>query len=194
MDHQSRSSPFHLTPQEVKKFLQLVQAHRSPQAIARRARIVLAVHAHSTWSSKQIARDLDVNDRLVRKWRQRWQETHSLKDAPRSGAPRRFSSEARAQVTALACSLPRSHGVPLAHWSRAELAHHVTTIEALPTMSARTIGRWLTAEQIRPWRFHSWQHIQNPEAFLQRVRPVLRLYEHATSLLQQPTGCAMSFM
>src|SRR6266567_9373477 len=74
---------------------------------------------------------------------------------PRSGAPRRFSSQVRVQVTALACSLPRSHGVPLAHWSRAELARHATTIPTLPTISARTIGRWLTAEQIRPWRFHS---------------------------------------
>ncbi len=93
MDRQSRSSPFHLTPQEVKKFLQLVQAHRSPQTVARRARIVLAVHAHPTWSSEQIAQGLDINDRLVRKWRRRGPETHSLKDAPRSGAPRRFSSE-----------------------------------------------------------------------------------------------------
>ncbi len=128
---------------------------------------------------------LNLNDRLVRKWRRRWQETHSLTDLPRSGAPRRFSSEARAQVTALACSLPRSHGVPLAHWSRAELARHVATVPTLSTISARTIGRWLTAEQIRPWRFHSWQHIQNPEAFLQRARPVLQLYEQATSLLEQ---------
>jgi len=55
----------------------------------------------------------------------------------------------------------------------------------LPEISPRTIGRWLSAEQIRPWRFHSWQHIQEPETFLQRARPVLRLYEHAQSLLQE---------
>src|SRR5436309_3721718 len=187
MRHYSPLSPFHLTPQEVKQFLQLAQAHRSPQAIARRARIILTAHSHPTWSSKQIAKSLDVNDRLVRKWRWRWQETHSLKDLPRPGAPRRVSSEARAQVTALACSLPRSHEVPLAHWSRADLARHVVTIPTLPTISARTIGRWLTAEQIRPWRFHSWQQIQDPETFLQRARPVLWLYEHAQSLLQQGT-------
>jgi len=40
-------------------------------------------------------------------------------------------------------------------------------------------------EQIRPWRFHSWQHIQDPETFLQRAHPVLWLYEHAQSLLQE---------
>ena len=185
MYHHSSWSPVHLTPQEVKQFLQLAQAHRSPQALARRARIVLTAHAHPTWSSKQMAQLLNLNDRLVRKWRRRWPESHSLKDAPRSGAPRRFSSEARAQVTALACSLPRSHGVPLAHWSRAELARQVTATPCLPDISARTIGRWLAAEQIRPWRYHTWQHIQNPEAFLERARPVLQLYERATALLQQ---------
>jgi hypothetical protein len=142
MRHHCPLSPYHLTPDEVNQFLQLAQAHRSPQALARRARIVLSVHAHPTWSSKQIAKSLSVNDRLVRKWRRRWQESRSLKDAPRSGAPRRFSSQARAQVTALACSLPRSHGGPLAHWSRAALARHVATIPTTSPISAKTIGRW----------------------------------------------------
>jgi len=61
----------------------------------------------------------------------------------------------------------------------------VKAVPTLPTISARTIGRWLTAEQIHPWRFHAWQHIQNPEEFLQRARPVLHLYEHATVLLRE---------
>ena len=187
MQHQSLLSPLRLTAEEIKQFLQLAQAHRSPQPLARRAQIVLAAHDHPTWSSQHIAQYLDLNDRLVRKWRRRWQETHSLKDAPRPGAPRLFSSQVRAQVTALACSLPRSHSVPLAHWSRVELARHVATVPTLPDISASTIGRWLADEQIRPWRFHSWQHIQHPETFLERARPVLHLYEHATALLKQGT-------
>lgn len=89
------------------------------------------------------------------------------------------------QATMIACSLPRYHGIPLTHWSRAELTRHVAATPGLPEISSRTIGRWLTAEQIRPWRFHSWQHIQEPETFLQRARPVLWLYEHALSLLQE---------
>jgi hypothetical protein len=103
----------------------------------------------------------------------------------RSGGPRRFSSEVRTQVTALACSLPRTHGLPLAHWSRVELARYIATTAFLPDISASTIGRWLQAEQIRPWRYHSWQHIQKPEEFLERARPVLCLYEQATALLEQ---------
>jgi len=153
--------------------------------VAKRAQIVLAAHAHPGWSSKQLAQSLGLKARLIRKWRRRWSETHSLQDASRSGAPRRFSSHVRAQVTALACSLPRTHGVPLARWSRVELARYAARTPSLPEISASTIGRWLAAEQIRPWRYHSWQHIQKPEEFLVRARPVLHLYEQATSLLKQ---------
>src|SRR6266702_868179 len=160
--------PLHQAPTDMMQLQRWMNAHTTSQALAMRARIVVTAHSHPTWTSRTLAQSLGVSDRLVRKWRRRWQETHSLTDLPRSGAPRRFSSEVRAQMTALACSLPRSHGVPLAHWSRAELARHVATVPTLPTISARTIGRWLTAEQIRPWRFHSWQHIQEPKTLLQR--------------------------
>ncbi len=39
MQHQSLLSPLRLTAEEIKQFLQLAQAHRSPQALARRAQI-----------------------------------------------------------------------------------------------------------------------------------------------------------
>src|SRR2546423_14220883 len=95
MRYQPLLSPFPLTPREAKQFLQLAQAHRSPQAIARRARIILTAHSHPTWSSKQIAKSLDVNDRLVRKWRGGRQENHFLQDLTPPRGPRRFLSKAR---------------------------------------------------------------------------------------------------
>jgi hypothetical protein len=153
--------------------------------VAKRAQIVLSAHAHPNWSSKQLAQLLGLKARLIHKWRQRWRETHSLQDAPQPGAPRQFSAPVRAQVTVLAWSLPRSHGIPLTHWSRAELARQAGAVPTLPHISARTIGRWLTAEQIHPWRFHAWQHIQDPEEFLQRARPVLHLYERAAALFRE---------
>lgn len=54
-----------------------------------------------------------------------------------------------------------------------------------PTPSSRTVGRWLKAERLRPWRYHNWQHIHDPEQFLERARPVLQLYMQALSLLKQ---------
>jgi transposase len=57
----------------------------------------------------------------------------------------------------------------------------------LPRISASTVGRWLKAERLRPWRYHAWQHIHDPHAFLQRARPVLEAYGQARALLQAGT-------
>jgi len=51
--------------------------------------------------------------------------------------------------------------------------------------SHRTVGRWLKAERLRPWRYHNWQHIHDPEQFLVRARPVLQLYGQALCLAAQ---------
>jgi hypothetical protein len=90
----------------------------------------------------------------------------------------------RAQVTAIACSLPKQCQAPLARCSRAELARHVAQDPSLPSISTSTVGRWLKAERLRPWRYHSWQHIHDPVTFLQRARPVLNAYLQAQALLQ----------
>ena len=98
-----------------------------------------------------------------------------------------FPPQVRAQVTALACSLPVQTGTPLARWSRTEVARHIASSLEGIAISASTIGRWLRAEKIRPWRYHSWQHIHDPQQFLQRARPVLRLYARAQTLLAKGT-------
>lgn len=98
-----------------------------------------------------------------------------------------FPPQVRAQVTAIACSLPCQHQVPLARWSRAELARRVAQDPTLPRLSASTVGRWLKAERLRPWRYHAWQHIHDPHAFLQRARPVLEAYCQAQALLRAGT-------
>ena len=93
-----------------------------------------------------------------------------------------FPPQVRAQVTATACSLPKQCQVPLSRWSRAELARRVAQDPNLPRISASTVGRWLKAERIRPWRYHAWQHIHDPVAFLQRAGPVLEAYVQAQAL------------
>jgi DDE superfamily endonuclease len=98
-----------------------------------------------------------------------------------------FPPQVRAQVTATACSLPCQNQVPLSRWSRAELARCVAQDPTLPRLSPSTVGRWLQAERLRPWRYHAWQHMHDPYAFLQRARPVLEAYAQAQSLLQQGT-------
>src|SRR6266487_4728567 len=129
MSHQHSQRSQLLVPPELSQLKLLSEAHRISQAVARRILLIEASEKHPDWGTKRMAQALHRDESWVRKWRRRWQETHSLTDAPRSGAPRQFSPEVRAQVTALACSLPRSHGIPLSRWSRAELARHARSEE-----------------------------------------------------------------
>ena len=91
----------------------------------------------------------------------------------------------RAQATALACSRPREEGVPLARWSASEVARRLITLGIVAAISASTVARWLAQERIRPWVHRTWQHILDPPAFLERARPILRLYERAQHLLRE---------
>jgi hypothetical protein len=84
------SYPIALTADETQQLEHLVRAHTTEQSLALRARIILIANAHPEQSNQQIARASGTTDRTVRKWRGRWQATHSLADAPRSGAPRHF--------------------------------------------------------------------------------------------------------
>jgi len=82
--------PITLTAEETTFLQHLVRAHHTPQTLAVRARIILAAFEHPEQSNQQIALSIGTTDRTVRTWRGRWVKTHSLSDAPRSGAPRRF--------------------------------------------------------------------------------------------------------
>ncbi len=96
-----------------------------------------------------------------------------------------FPPEVRAQATALACSRPREKGVPLTRWSNSEIARRLVALGVVLQIAASTVGRWLAEEKIKPWRYHSWQHILDPQTFLDRARPVLQLYGDAREWLRQ---------
>lgn len=85
------STPIELTKEEAAHLRRLIRAHTTGQGLVVRAHIVVLAHAHPDWSTQDLAQTVGTSDRLVRTWRRRWVETHSLADAPRSGAPRRFS-------------------------------------------------------------------------------------------------------
>jgi len=53
------------------------------------------------------------------------------------------------------------------------------------SIAASTVGRWLRAEKLQPWRYHARQHILDPKTFLERAAPVLRAYDHAQTWLKQ---------
>ena len=96
-----------------------------------------------------------------------------------------FPPEVRAQATALACSRPQEQNVPLSRWSYAEIASRLVALHLVVSIATSTVGRWLAAEKLKPWRYRAWQKMGDPNLFLDRARPIVWLDGQAQALLQQ---------
>ena len=78
----------------------------APQALARRARIVLL--AHAGWANARIAAELGCAEGTVRAWRRRFARggMPALADRPRSGRPEVYGPAVRLAIVAAATSVP----------------------------------------------------------------------------------------
>jgi putative transposase len=130
----------------------LVRAHLTGQQLAVRARIVLL--AGDGWNNFQIARDLGIDDETPGHWRRRWLQfaevpledmpmAKRLADAPKPGAPPKFTAEQICQIIALACEKPVDCDRPISHWSHRELADEIMRRGIVQSMSPRHAGRFL---------------------------------------------------
>ncbi len=86
-----------------------------------------------------------------------------------------FPPEQVAEVKALACQLPATHGLPLGRFSRTEL-HRLVVERGLSEASASTIWRWLHDDALKPWQQRSWIFVRDP-AFAEKAGRVLDLYQ-----------------
>src|ERR1022692_3171038 len=84
----------------------IVRRPSSPQALARRARIVLL--AHAGWPNSRIAAGLGCTVNTVRTWRHRFVRggMPALCDRPRSGRPESYGPDVRLAIVAAATSVP----------------------------------------------------------------------------------------
>jgi len=69
---------------------QIVTVHKWPHSEVQRAKILLLCERYPDWTDAQVASAVACSIGLVRKWRKRWSEDHSVQDAPRRGRPRRL--------------------------------------------------------------------------------------------------------
>ena len=93
---------------------------------------------------------------------------------PARGARAVFPPEKVAEVKAIACELPATHGLPLSRFSRTEL-HRLVIERGVTDASASTIWRWLSQDAIRPWQVRCWIFRRDPD-FLAKASRALDLY------------------
>ncbi len=144
-----RAAAINLSPEERKALERLVRCASTPQALARRARMILL--AGDGVGVGETASLLGVWRKTVSQWRARWLAgsgspvpvEERLSDAPRSGAPARITAEQVCAIVALACEPPSESGLPVTHWSQQGLADEAMRRGLVEKISQRSVGRFL---------------------------------------------------
>src|SRR5438067_7585703 len=141
-----------LNERECAELERMVRASTTGQQLALRARIMLA--AGDGLNNLQIARELGVDDETPGHWRGRWLQFREvpleevsvakrLADAPKCGAPAKFTPEQVCQIIALACERPADSNRPISQWSQRELADEIVRRGIVESISPRHAGRLL---------------------------------------------------
>jgi transposase len=138
---------------------------KSAQALAMRARIVLA--AADGLGNTAIAARQGVALSTARKWRSRYLALglDGLADEPRPGRPRTVSDE---QVEAVITRTLESTPANATHWSTRSLAAELG-------LSQSAVSRIWRAFGLQPHRQESWKLSRDP-LFIDKVRDVVGLY------------------
>ena len=159
------ASAIELTDDERAELLRLTRRRTSAQALAMRARIVLA--AADGLNNAQIATKLDVCRPTVITWRDRFAQRRleGLHDEPRSGAPRTVSDE---QVHEVVTRTLETKPKDATHWSTRTLAEELG-------LSQSTVSRVWRAFNLQPHRAETFKLSTDP-LFVDKVRDVVGLY------------------
>jgi transposase len=136
-----KPDPLILTPEERAALAALGRQRMTPQALALRARIVMACADGATVT--RVAADLEVTRDTVRKWRDRFLRGRldGLADLPRPGAPRTITDEQVELVITKALTEPGPQ--PGKRWSTRSMA-------AATGMSPAAVARIWRASGLGP--------------------------------------------
>jgi transposase len=148
--------------------------------------------------NEDIAAQVGLNRQQVGLWRRRWREAWEslcvwecgeperlreaildvLSDAPRPGAPAKFTAEQVAQMVAVACESPELSGRPINHWTTTELRDEVLARNIVAAISRAQVGRFLQQAALQPHRKKMWLNTRekDPEKFQREVENVCRTY------------------
>lgn len=159
------TTPLIVSPQERDTLAQWARRRTTAQALAQRARIILACGKGQ--SNTAVARALQITPQTVCKWRQRFltDRLGGLVDAPRAGAPRTvFDAEVERLITQTLETKPPQ----ATHWSTRLLAR-------ASGLSHSTVHRVWRAFGLQPHRTETFKLSTDP-LFVPKVRDIVGLY------------------
>ena len=143
----------------------LSNRRKSAQAIALRARIVLACAAGK--ANREVACELHITEQTVGKWRRRFveQRLNGLFDEPRPGHPRTISDD---QVEAVVIKTLEEKPADATHWSTRSMATAMGMSQTSVSLIWRAFG-------LQPHRAESFKLSTDP-LFIDKVKDIVALY------------------
>jgi transposase len=161
-----RAVVLQLTEAERAALENLVRRRTVGQALAQRARVVLAC-AEPGATNLGVAKALGVSRPTVATWRRRFaaRRLEGLLDAPRPGAPRQIGDAAVERLVALTLEETPPDAT---HWSTRSMAKRAG-------MSQTAVSRIWRAFGLRPHRVETFKLSSDP-AFVEKVRDIVGLY------------------
>lgn len=143
----------------------MIQARKTPQAEAQRARAILL--SDEGLDDKAVAQRTGFSNATVGKWRKRYaaEGIDGLTDAPRSGTPRSIDDEMVAEVLRLTLEAKPEN---CTHWSTRKMAQRVGISNERVSVIWRIFG-------LAPHRVETFQLSTDPH-FFEKVRDVVGLY------------------
>jgi transposase len=154
-----------LTVQENNQLNEWTRRHKTSQALALRARIVLACAQGQ--NNSEVAKRCRVIRQTVGKWRSRFLERRldGLLDEPRPGAPRKHGD---AKIEQLIATTLNERPAQATHWSTRLLARKLK-------VSQSTVSRTWRAFGLQPHRSETFKLSTDP-LFIDKVRDIVGLY------------------
>jgi transposase len=154
-----------LSEAERSQLLRLARAQKTGQALARRARIVLA--AADGVENKTICEQVEASENTVGKWRRRFAayRLDGLYDEPRPGTPRQIGDDEIAETIRITLEATPSDAT---HWSLRSMAKAVGHAPS-------TIHRIWKAFGLQPHRTETFK-LSNDPLFVEKVRDIVGLY------------------
>lgn len=135
-----------LTEKEKEELQEIIFKGSAPVRTYKRAQVLLLANEKRKGGAKsdeQIAEVVFSSRPTVQRIRQRFVEgglANSLYDKARSGAPKKFSGQERAQITALACSTPPEGR---SRWTLRLLAEQMVELDYVDNISYDTVQQVL---------------------------------------------------
>jgi transposase len=161
----NRYEPITLTVEENNRLLEWTRRHKTSQALALRARIVLACQQDR--SNREIGRQVHATAQTVGKWRTRFEKSRleGLLDEPRPGAARTISD---AQVERVIAKTLHEKPREATHWSSRLMARATG-------LSQTAVMRIWHAFGLQPHRTETFKLSTDP-LFIEKVRDIVGLY------------------